>query len=110
MLTLQNISSLQHSPLNIQTNFIAVTEICPVFSNDIISYHVDHRGGAFYNQSHNFAIVIPPGAVAQGDCVEIQGTANYFGPYVIPDGFCPISMPVITGLVLIMCSSLQFIL
>ena len=91
MLTLQKIFSLQHSPLKIETSFIKVTEICPVSSNDIISYYVDHRGGAFYNQSHNFAIVIPPGAVAQGDCVEIQGTANYFGPYVIPDGFYPIS-------------------
>ena len=91
MLTLQKIFSLQHSPLKIQTSFIKVTEICPVFSNDIISYYVDHRGGAFYNQSHNFSIVIPPGAVAQGDCVEIQGTANYFSPYVIPDGFYPIS-------------------
>ena len=91
MLTPQKIFSLQHSPLKIQTSFIKVTEICPISSNDIISYYVDHRGGAFYNLSHNFAIVIPPNAVAQGDYVEIQATANYFGPYVIPDGFYPIS-------------------
>ena len=91
MFTLQKVFSLQHSPLKIQTSFIKVTEVCPIFSNDIISYYVDHHGGEFYNQYHNFYIVIPPCAVAQGDCVEIQATANYFGPYVIPDGFYPIS-------------------
>ena len=90
-LTLQGFYSLQHSSLDIQTRFFKVTETCPVASNDIISYYVDHHGGEFYNQYHNFAIVIPPGAVAQGDCVEIQATANYFGPYIIPDGFYPIS-------------------
>ena len=90
-LMLQNISSTQRSSFNIQTRFIKVTETCSVFNNDIISYYVDHQGGTFYNQHHNFAIVIPPGAVTQGDCVEIQGTANYFSPYVIPDGFYPIS-------------------
>ena len=87
--TLQNL--LQHSSLDFQTNFIKVVETCPVSSKDIMSYYADHLGGVFYNQYHNFAIVIPPGAVTQGDCVEIQGTANYCGPYTIPDGFYPIS-------------------
>ena len=90
-LMLQNSFLSQRSLLNIQTSFINVTESCPIFSNITVSYYVDYRGGTFYNQHHNFAIVIPPGAVAQGGCVEIQGTANYFGPYVIPDGFYPIS-------------------
>ena len=90
-LMLQNIFSSQRSSFHIQTSFIKVSETCSVFNNDIISYYVDNRGGTFYNQHHNFAIVIPPGAVTQGDCVEIQGTANYFSPYVIPDGFYPIS-------------------
>ena len=89
--TLQNLFSSQCSSLEIQTNFIKVVEICPVSSEDIIFYFVDHLGGVFYNRYHNFAIFIPPGAVTQGDCVEIQGTANYCGPYTIPDGFYPIS-------------------
>ena len=89
--TLQNLYSLQCSSLDIQTNFIKVVETGPVSSKDIISYYVDYLGGVFYNQYHNFAIVIPPSAVSQGDCVEIQGTANYCGPYTIPDGFYPIS-------------------
>ena len=89
--TLQDLYSLQCSSLEIQTNFIKVVETCPVSSKDIISYYADHLGGVFYNQYHNFAVVIPPGAVSQEDCVEIQGTANYCGPYTIPDGFYPIS-------------------
>ena len=89
--TLQSFYSLQCSSIQIQTNFIKVAEVCPLCSDDIMSYYVDHLGGVFYNQYHNFAIVIPPGAVAQGDCVEIQGTANYIGPYIIPNGYYPIS-------------------
>ena len=89
--TLQNLYSLQCSSSDIQTNFIKVVETCPVSSEDIMSYYSDHLGGVFYNKHHNFTIVIPPGAVSQGDCVEIQGTANHCGPYTIPDGFYPIS-------------------
>ena len=92
--TFQNLYLLQRSSshaTNIQTKFIKVEETCSISSKDIISYYVDHFGGAFYNQYHNFAIVIPPGAVTQGECVEIQATANYFGPYIIPDGLYAIS-------------------
>ena len=89
--TLSNLHSFQCSSLDIDINFIKVTETCPLLSDDIISYYVDHHGGVFYNHYHNFALVIPPGAVSQGDCVELQGTANHIGPYIIPDGFYPIS-------------------
>ena len=84
----QNLNSLKHSN---HTRFFKVAEACPIYVDDVMSYYVDHLGGAFYNQYHNFAIVVPPHAVLQGDCVEIQGTANYFGPYKLPDGFYPIS-------------------
>ena len=57
----------------------------------IISYCVDHNGGTFYNEDHDFAIVIPPGAVSQGDCVQVQATANRFSHCKIPDGYHPIS-------------------
>ena len=93
--TLQNLYLLQHASLNtayIQTKFIkAQIELCPISGEDITSYYVDHIGGVFYNQYHNFAIIIPPGAVSQGECVEIQATASHCGPYEIPDGFYPIS-------------------
>ena len=89
--TLHNLYSLQYSSIDIQTNIIKATETCPISNDDIISYYVDHLGGVFYNKNHNFAIVVPPGAVSHGDCVEIQATANYFGPYTIPNGFYLIS-------------------
>ena len=90
-LPLQSLYLLQHNSLDVQTNFIKVSETCPLSNEDVISYYVDYLGGVFYNKYHNFALVIPPGAVLLGDCVEIQATANYFGPYTIPTGFYPIS-------------------
>ena len=56
-----------------------------------MSYYVDYNGGTFYCHHHNFGVVVPPGAVSQGDYVEIQVTANHFGPYEIPNKFYPIS-------------------
>ena len=92
---LQNLYLLQHvslNTINIQTKIIkAQTESCPLSNENIISYYVDHTGGIFYNQYHNCTLVIPPNAVSQGECVEIQVTASHYGPYEIPDGFYPIS-------------------
>ena len=88
---LQDLYSSQRPSLEVQTNFFKVTENCPISNEDIISYYVDCLGGVFYNQYHNFAIVVPPGAVSQGDCVEIQATAKYYGPFIIPYRFYPIS-------------------
>ena len=89
--TLQGLHLLQHSSLDTTNTLIKATETCPIPSDDVISYYVDHLGAAFYNEYHNLAIIIPPGAVSQGECVEIQATANYHGPFIIPDGFYPIS-------------------
>ena len=74
-----------------QNTVIKVTESCPLNTEDIFSYYVDHNGNTFYNKPHNFAFVIPPGAVSQGDCIEIQATASRFGPFHLPDGCYPIS-------------------
>jgi len=72
-------------------DFIKVTEKCPFDNDYITSYFVDHNGGVFFNKEHNFSIVIPPVAVSQGDCIQIQATASRFGPYELPDGCFPIS-------------------
>ena len=75
-------------------NFIQAIEECPIPNSDIISYYVNHNGGTFYNQDHDFAIVVPPGAVLQSDgTVEIQATASYkyFKQYQFPDGYLPVS-------------------
>ena len=78
--------------MDIPSNFIeAKEESCPITDQYIVSYYVDHDGGTFYNQDHDFAIVVPPGAVLQGDCVEIQVTASSFGPYQFPSGCSPVS-------------------
>lgn len=93
-LSLQNLYILQHTSVDVtdlHTNYIKVSEPCPFINVHKISYNVDYHGGVFYNQCHNFVIVVPPGAVSQGDCVEIQAAVNYYGPYVIPNGFYPIS-------------------
>ena len=90
----QNLYLLHNCSLNsliIQKNFIKVTESCPLAVDDIMSYYVDCDGGTFYCHHHNFGVVVPPGAVSQGDYVEIQVTASYFGPYELPNGFYPIS-------------------
>ena len=62
-----------------------------VSSGDVVSYYVDHNGGTFCNQDHDFAIVIPPDAVSQGDCIQIQATASRFSQYKLPNGYDPIS-------------------
>ena len=88
---LQNLHSLQHSSVDIPTKFVKVTEACPISNEKIMFYYVDHLGSVINNQYHNCIIVIPPGAVSHGVWVEIQVTANYFGPYIISEGFYPIS-------------------
>ena len=92
---LDSISFLKSSPKEavsiIHNDFIKVTETCPFTNKDIMSYYVDHNGATFYNQAHNFAVIVPPGAVAHEECVEIQATASRFGPYQLPDGVLPIS-------------------
>ena len=75
-------------------NFIQAIEECPIPNADIISYYVNHNGDTFYNQDHDFTIVVPPGAVLQSDgTVEIQATASYkcFKQYQFPDGYLPVS-------------------
>ena len=92
--TLQNLNFLKYpsqSTFNSRSKFIKVTESCPISAKNIISYYVDHVGGVYYNWYHNFALVIPPKAVSQEDCVEIQVATSHYGPYEIPDGFYPIS-------------------
>ncbi|XP_065905175.1 uncharacterized protein [Dysidea avara] len=72
-------------------NVIKVSEKCPITNEGISVYCVDNDGGTFYNKAHNFAIIIPPGAVLQGDRVQMQATASRFGPFQLPEGYYPIS-------------------
>ena len=77
--------------LGMHTDYIVAKAKCPVSSQNIGIYYVDHSGGVFYDQEHDFAIVIPPNAVSQEDCVQIQATASRFSQCKLPDGYHPIS-------------------
>ena len=77
--------------INQSNTILKAAEECPFSYDDMSSYYVDHNGDTIYNEAHNFTIIIPPGAVFQGDCVQIQATASRFGPYQLPDGYYPVS-------------------
>ena len=94
---LQNLYFMQHIVMNkcdqmescvppTDLEFIGIDEKCPFPDENIICYYVDHNGGTFYNEDHNFAIVIPPGAISQGKIVQIQFTASRFCPDALLNG------------------------
>ena len=96
---LQNLYFSQYTLLNKHTKVASAgtqahsdfEENCFIFIGDTVSYYVDHNGGTFYNQDHDFAVVIPPDAVSQGDNVKIQTTASRFSQYRLPKECYPIS-------------------
>ena len=96
---LQNFYCLKHVLINrfdqkvsnTPTEYTRATETCPIPNERKFFYYVDCNGGTFYNQEHDFAIVIPPGAISQGDCIEIQVAVSKYVPHKIPDGYFPIS-------------------
>ena len=83
--------TFKSAAVDVPDKFIKATEESPIVHQNIVSYYVDHDGGTFYNQDHDFAIVVPPGAVSQGECVEIKATASFLGPYCFPDDSNPVS-------------------
>ena len=95
---LQNLYFMQHVVMNkwdqmelctppTDIEFIGVDEKCPFPDENIVCYYADHNGGTFYNEDHNFAIVIPPGAISQGTIVQIQFTASRFCPDALLNGY-----------------------
>ena len=82
---------IERDAITLPAKIIHATEDCPITDQTITSYYLDHNGGTYYNQDHDFAIFIPPGAVSQGHCVEVKATASHFGPYCFPDKYHPIS-------------------
>ena len=88
---LKNVSMATSTTVIDQHNAIQVTETCPIVDEKISTYYVNHNGGRFYN-CHDFVLIVPPGAVLQGDIVEIKATASRFGSsYQLPDGYRPMS-------------------
>ena len=96
---LQNLYCIKHVLTNrfnqevsyAPTKYIRATETCPIPNERKIFYYADCNGGTFYNQEYDFAIVIPPGAISQEDCIEIQASVSRFVSHELPDGYYPIS-------------------
>ena len=101
--TLQNLCFSQNTSVNMHAqtansadksiglSFKRAEEKYLIYREKMVSYCVDHNGDIFYDKNHDFAVIIPPGAVSQGHCVQVQVTANYFSHYKLPDGYQPIS-------------------
>ena len=84
--------TFKSTPMDMPDKFIKATEeSCPIFDQNIALYYVDHNGGTIYNQDHDFAIIVPPGAVSQNEIVEIKATASFFGAYQFPNECHPVS-------------------
>ena len=81
----------QRDAIILSTKVINSTEDCPITNQPVSSFYINHNGGTYYNKDYDFAIVIPPGAVSHGHCVEVKATASHFGPYFFPDKYHPIS-------------------
>ena len=66
-------------------------EQCPLKDTLIATTIVDHCGSIVKLTEHNVTVIIPCGAIATNDQVEIQVAASFFGPFTIPKGYRPIS-------------------
>ena len=66
-------------------------EKCPLLNYNIYLKNINHNGGTLFIEDHKIQIQIPENAIANGDIVQIQAAASYFGSYEIPDDYEPIS-------------------
>ena len=53
--------------------------------------YFDSKGDKLLIGKHSVTITVPKGAVAHGDKVQIQAAASLIGPYIIPEGYYPVS-------------------
>ena len=63
----------------------------------IISTMFDYKGGELSINEHAVEVTIPPGAIDIGFKVQIQAAASLFGPFIVPEGYYPISAYVWVG-------------
>lgn len=73
------------------------TEVCPLLNPNIVSCYFETEGGKLSINEHFITITVPRGAIAEGDKVQIEAAASLIGPYIIPEGFHPISAYVWIG-------------
>ena len=53
--------------------------------------YFDAEGDKLLIGKNSVTITVPKGAVAKGDQVQIQAAASLIGPYIIPEGYHPVS-------------------
>ena len=73
-------------------------ELCPLKDSETtLPIMFDHVGGKLPIKKHAVEVTIPRGAIDEGYEVEIQAAASLFGPFIIPEGYYPISAYVWVG-------------
>ena len=63
----------------------------------IISRLFDYDGGELIIKEHAVKVTIPVGAIDKGYNIQIEAAASLFGPFIIPEGYYPISAYVWIG-------------
>ena len=72
-------------------------EECPLKDCQIISKIFDYDGGEFLIKEHAVKVIVSIGAIDEGHRVQIEAAASLFGPFIIPEGYHPISAYVWIG-------------
>ena len=73
------------------TKDINNNEKCPLRDCQIISRMFDYDGGEIIIKEHAVKVTVPNGAIGKGYRVQIEVAASLFGPFIIPEGYHPIS-------------------
>ena len=72
-------------------------EHCPLVDSHVVVKYFDAEGGKLLIRKYAVAITVPKGAIADGDKVQIEAAASLIGPYIIPEGYHPVSAYVWIG-------------
>ena len=72
-------------------------EECLLRDCHITSEIFDYDGGELFIKEHSVKVAVPIGAIDKGYKVQIEIAASLFGPFIIPNGYYPISTYVWIG-------------
>ena len=72
-------------------------EECPLKDCQIVPRIFDYNGGELLIKEHAVKVTVPIGAIDKGCQVQIEAAASLFGPFIIPEGYHPISAYVWIG-------------
>ena len=72
-------------------------EECPLKDCQITSKIFDYDGGELVIKEHAVKVTVPFRAIEYDSMVQIEAAASLFGPFIIPEGYHPISAYVWIG-------------